>query len=99
MARTTGGDGTGTSRATGRPRPESKDPIAQTLHHLSNNLHSLTLRLFVLQNSSLSTEARAHIDAAHRLAVQSVTLIEQIHTLVDVPPPKPRRPSTPRRPR
>ena len=73
------------------PVAVSRDPLHQTLHYLGNNLHSLNLRLFVLQNAALPADARTHVEAAHRLAGQSVTLVERIHELLNALPPATRR--------
>jgi hypothetical protein len=61
-----------------------RDPIVRMLHHLANNLHSLSLRMFVLQQSGLGTDAGSHVDAAHRLSQHSLRLIEEISRLVQI---------------
>jgi hypothetical protein len=90
MARSPDGQSDGLRTTRRSPR----DPLNQTLHYLSNNMHSLSLRLFVLQNAKLSPDLGAHVEAAQRLAEQSATLIERLHDLLPVAPPERRRPAT-----
>jgi hypothetical protein len=75
------------------------DPLIRALHYLGNNIHSLSLRLFVVRNSEITPELRDHVEAAQRLAEQSVTLIERIHELLPAasPPPERRPRATPTR--
>jgi hypothetical protein len=78
-----------------QPVAAMRDPLQQTLHYLGNNIHSLNLRLFVLQKTDLAPDARTHAEAAHRLAEQSATLIEHLHELLAArSPARPQRPAT-----
>jgi hypothetical protein len=73
--------------AAGRSGPPARDALSQKLHFLGNNIHSLSLRLFVLQSSDLPADVRTHVDAAHRLAQQSAEVMEQIHDLLQAQMP------------
>jgi hypothetical protein len=100
MAR--GGDAAGPLRKRGRASATPKDELARAIHHLGNNVHSLALRLLVMQSSDLPPDARSHLDAAHRLAQQSSDLVERIHELLETQPqvpPGPRRSTGTRRSR
>lgn len=91
----------GPVRKGARAAAERKDEVTQALHHLGNNVHSLALRLLVLQSSDLPADARSHLDAAHRLAQQSANLVEHLHELLQGAPPmtRPRRTAPSRRSR
>jgi hypothetical protein len=96
MGRSSGGTA-GVVRKAGRVAAGRGDDPVQALHHLSNNIHSLALRLLVLQSSPLPPDARTHLDAAGRLAQQSADLVERIHQILEgqAPPRRP-RPASPR---
>ncbi len=68
-----------------------RDALHQTLHFLSNNIHSLSLRLFIASSANPNPELRTHLEAAQRLADESASLLERIHTLLppSAPPPPP----------
>jgi hypothetical protein len=63
--------------------PARHDEMSRLVHQLSNALHSLVLRLFVLKASNLSTQDRGHVQEAHRLAEQSAALLADIRALRD----------------
>jgi hypothetical protein len=80
--RRSSGDASGPLRPRPRPGAVPRDPVARALHHLGNNINSLALRLYVLQQSDLGAEAKSHLDAAHRLTQQSMRVIEEIYAML-----------------
>jgi hypothetical protein len=88
------GDALGPFRSRNRGAPEVRDPLARTLHSLGNNIHSLALRLYVLQKSDLGGESKSHVNAANRLATQSLRLLEEVQEMVELVRASPRSGTT-----
>jgi hypothetical protein len=69
----------GSDRRSLQPLDGERDPLHQTLHFLSNNIHSLSLRLFVAEKANTDPEIQVHLEAARRLAEESIAVLERIN--------------------
>jgi hypothetical protein len=71
----------------GRETDQHREALRSNLHQLSNSLHSLSLRLLLLEAAGVEPEAREHLEAIRRFSDQSVSLLSNVRELCDQPDP------------